>query len=84
MEPFSILIVDDESGLRSSMATLLKLKDNQVVEAADGREAMDLLAASRIDLMITDNQMPGMNGQELIAAAKSAGYTFPIDRKSVV
>ena len=78
MEPFRILIVDDEPGLRSSMSTLLRLQENQVAEAEDGREALDLLATSRVDLMITDNQMPHLNGQELIAAAKAVGYTFPM------
>jgi CheY-like chemotaxis protein len=78
MEPLRILIIDDESGLRTSMATLLRLQGNQVIEAMDGREALDLLADHPLDLVVTDYQMPRLDGLEFIAEAQAAGYTFPI------
>lgn len=65
-----ILIADDAEGIRSSIAELLRDR-HEVVMAADGQEAIKILEASSIDLVITDNNMPNVTGIELIRQAKT-------------
>jgi len=62
----SILIVDDEAGQRQLLRAVLE-KDYQVVAAANGDEAAQLLENRAFDLVITDQRMPGMSGIELIS-----------------
>jgi len=62
-----ILVVDDEAGIRGSLARLLG-RDHEVVTAASGREAQELLAQDRLfDLVLCDLMMPRMSGIELHA-----------------
>ncbi len=62
----TILVVDDESSIRSSLGRFLQVKKHDVLEACDGIEALDALAAHEVDLAIVDLVMPRMNGLELI------------------
>ncbi len=64
MKP-TILIVDDESGQRQFLSGSLS-RDYNVVAAANGREATQLLSRRSFDLVITDERMPEMGGIELI------------------
>lgn len=66
-----ILIVDDEPDFRFSMCLILERRGYAVAEAANGIEALEVLAASQrerrpVDLLITDLNMPSMNGLELL------------------
>jgi DNA-binding response OmpR family regulator len=61
-----ILVVDDEPAARLSLAELLSLEGYQVVAAASGEEAVDLLLEGPFDLAILDLKMPGMDGLELV------------------
>lgn len=61
-----ILIVDDEEGLREGLSKLLKEEGYAVLAAETGEEALDILRQSRIDLVLTDMRMPGMDGLELL------------------
>ncbi|TLZ55430.1 MAG: response regulator, partial [Methanobacteriota archaeon] len=72
-----ILVVDDDVGIRENIADLLSTEDYHVVSAADADEAMRVLESERIDLMLTDFQMPGRNGVELIEAARKANHPIP-------
>ena len=72
-----ILVVDDDAGIRENIADLLSSEDYHVVSAANADEAMTLLESEQIDLMLTDFQMPGRNGLELIEAARKAKHLFP-------
>lgn len=63
-----ILIVDDETSLRFFLSEELADEGYQVYTAANGPEALALLAKQVIDLAIIDLQMPGINGLELMAA----------------
>jgi CheY-like chemotaxis protein len=58
-----ILIVDDEQISREGVAEVLADEGYEVAEAADGHKAVALLASFQPDLVITDLQMPGLNGQ---------------------
>lgn len=73
----NILIVDDESRLLQSIKAGLKAyKDRFSVQSAlNGREAMDILAAQKIDLIVTDLRMPEVDGFELLAHISSR-YPF--------
>jgi two-component system cell cycle sensor histidine kinase/response regulator CckA len=67
-----ILFVEDEDAVRDIAARLLRAQGYEVMEARDGEEALALIQAhpGRIDLMISDVSMPGMDGPALLAAAR--------------
>jgi len=64
---FKILVVDDEAPIANVVAMKLRNAGLEVIVAMDGLEAYELAIAERPDFMITDLQMPGMNGLELCA-----------------
>jgi two-component system, cell cycle sensor histidine kinase and response regulator CckA len=71
----TVMVVDDESGVRAMMSRALAEAGFLIVEAADGNEAMDLLRAGvPPDAVITDVVMEGMNGKEL---ARRIADEFP-------
>lgn len=59
-----ILVVDDEDGLRMSLAANLELEGYEVHEADSGARALEIVREQPFDLVITDVRMPGMNGVE--------------------
>ncbi|TVQ40406.1 MAG: response regulator [Spirochaetaceae bacterium] len=70
----SVLVVEDEPIIRRKIVDAIDWTSNgmgPVYEAADGREALSLLDAHHIDIMVTDIQMPGLNGLELMSRVKS-------------
>jgi CheY-like chemotaxis protein len=71
-----ILIVEDDPSLRSMLRLIFELAGYEVVEAADGRAALDLVGASQLpDIVTTDLMMPVMNGNELIRRLRSEPRT---------
>src|SRR6187549_330598 len=64
--PATVLIVDDEELNRDGLARRLQRHDYEVVAAAGGREAIELLGGRRFDLVLLDIMMPGMNGLEVL------------------
>ncbi|MCK5241512.1 response regulator [bacterium] len=62
----TLLVVDDEVGIRSALFNLLEDLGYYVITAGDGREALDKLEHVKVDLVITDILMPEMDGLELI------------------
>jgi len=68
-----VLIVDDSSTIRRIISRCLDRADvgvTQVFEASDGREALDLLATRTVDVVLTDINMPNMDGLELLGEIK--------------
>lgn len=63
----SILVVEDESAIRALVRKILRRQGYQVLEASNGAEALEVLAAQggAVDLLLTDVMMPGMNGVDL-------------------
>ncbi len=57
-----ILLVDDEEGFLSLMSDLLSFAGYTVVSASDGKMARELIQAEKIDLIISDLQMPTLDG----------------------
>jgi DNA-binding response OmpR family regulator len=67
-----ILIAEDEPVARAKLENLLRKWDYDVVAASDGRQAWQALQATPdIELVITDFQMPGLNGDELCRQARA-------------
>jgi CheY-like chemotaxis protein len=63
-----ILIVDDDDSVRKSTARCLRLCGfKKVVQATNGQDAIGIITELLPDLVITDLNMPGMRGEELIA-----------------
>lgn len=71
MKPLNCLIVDDSSVMRRMVRRTMELSEvplGQVHEANNGREALDLLATTPVDVLFTDINMPVMNGADLLRA----------------
>jgi len=60
----SILVVDDEAEIRECMKLILEAEGFQVLTAADGALALTVLRSHTVDLIVSDIQMPGMNGYQ--------------------
>jgi two-component system chemotaxis response regulator CheY len=72
-----ILSVDDSSSIRQMVSFTLRGAGYEVAEAVDGRDGLAKASAGRFDLIVTDLNMPRMDGIELIAAIrKLPGYSF--------
>ena len=67
----TIMIVDDAASMRGLIAMTLKREGYEVIEACDGRDAMTKLSGKKVDLIVSDLNMPNMDGIELIKAAKA-------------
>ncbi|HET8799747.1 MAG TPA: sigma-54 dependent transcriptional regulator [Marinobacter sp.] len=67
MAKAQILIVEDDRDLREALVTTLELAKFRVREAADAREALACLAESPVDMVVSDVNMPGLSGHELLA-----------------
>jgi CheY-like chemotaxis protein len=67
----SILVIDDDEGLRDSLGMMLRHAGHAVALAADGQSGLALAAASAFDLVITDLRMPGMDGAAAVRALRA-------------
>jgi two-component system cell cycle sensor histidine kinase/response regulator CckA len=76
----TVLLVDDNEGVRVLSARVLEEAGYSVLEASTGRGALDVLRAREqvVDLMITDVRMPQMSGGELAAEVKQLQPTMPV------
>ncbi|GAB5045981.1 hybrid sensor histidine kinase/response regulator [Thermodesulfovibrio sp. TK110] len=63
----SVLVVDDSISVRKSLQSILEDRKLKVYTAKDGAEALNLLERKKIDLVVTDLEMPVMHGYELIS-----------------
>jgi two-component system chemotaxis response regulator CheY len=71
-----VLIVDDSRVMRAFVRRVLDLSGLDaapVFEAADGQEALDLLEREWVDVVLTDINMPNMDGEELVAKLSERG-----------
>jgi two-component system cell cycle sensor histidine kinase/response regulator CckA len=76
----TILLVEDEPPVRSTVRRLLERHGYQVLEAANGHDALTLVAArgSEIQLVVSDMVMPGMGGMELAGRLRIISPTIPV------
>ncbi|MEM9176120.1 MAG: sigma-54 dependent transcriptional regulator [Myxococcota bacterium] len=66
LHPSTVLVVDDEELYRRALERILLRVGHQVATAPDAAEALGVVASERIDLVLCDIQMPGINGLELV------------------
>lgn len=73
-----IMIVEDELAIRRLLRTSLTSQGFQVIEAADGGQALAEIEQAEPDLVILDLGLPDIQGQELIRIIRTQGSTLPI------
>ena len=76
-----VLLVEDDAVLRASLAHLIATWNYRVVEAGNGREALDLLAGGdqeRIDVIVSDVVMPKLGGVSLVERLRRSGVRTPV------
>ena len=67
----TILAVDDSGSLRQMLVFTLKAAGDQVVEAVDGRDGLEKAKQTQFDLVLTDQNMPNMDGLTLIRSLRA-------------
>lgn len=73
----SVMAVDDSPSMRQLVAFTLRAAGYEVVEAADGVEALKVAQGRRVDLVLTDVNMPNMDGISLVKALRALpAYKF--------
>lgn len=78
MSKTKILIVEDDHGLREALVDTLLLGGYQVTPVESAESAMIKLAENEYDLLVSDIQMPGMNGLSLLKSVKNKYPNLPI------
>ena len=73
-EAYTVLVADDEQVLREGIARVLKPEGYRVITAANGEEALELLSAEPVNLILCDLKMPVMGALEVL---EEAGRTYP-------
>jgi CheY-like chemotaxis protein len=76
--PRVALVVDDSMLIRHTVCRFLEERGFSVESASNGQEALEILKRIRPDIIITDMQMPKMNGGEFITALKTSADTTNI------
>jgi CheY-like chemotaxis protein len=74
----TILCVDDEETPRTLRKLILQKQGYQVITAASGAEALEVLDRVSINLVLSDQMMPGMTGTELTKSVKAMRPTMPV------
>ncbi|MFH5773780.1 response regulator transcription factor [Paracoccus sp. NGMCC 1.201697] len=78
MNDVKVLIVDDEQPIRKLLRTGLTIEGYTVIEARNGREARELAASERPDLIVLDLGLPDMQGHDLLEQWRSQALELPI------
>ena len=73
-----ILVIDDDSAIRSSLRMTLEYEGYECVLAATGQEGLSLLEREAPDLVLLDVKMPGMDGIEVLERIRAANETVPV------
>jgi two-component system response regulator HydG len=73
-----VLVVDDESTVRNALRELLKSEGYEVDVASDGQDALDHIAELPPDVVLTDLDMPNMDGMTLLAQLRERGIHLPV------
>ncbi|MFZ5620719.1 MAG: sigma-54-dependent transcriptional regulator [Pseudomonadota bacterium] len=78
MNPATVLIVEDDPGLREALCDTLELAGYTVVAATDGPAALELMERSPIGMVVSDVQMPDMDGYGLLKRIRSRHPDLPV------
>lgn len=79
--PLNVLIVDDSSAIRKILRRVLaqtELDIQEVYEAGDGVEALEKLESNEVSLVLSDINMPNMDGLEFLDRLKAGGRDIPV------
>ncbi|HEX6865191.1 MAG TPA: response regulator, partial [Thermoanaerobaculia bacterium] len=68
----TVLVVDDDTGFRELALDILRSEGYRLLEAGSGEEALRLAALEEVDLVLTDQRMPGLQGLDLIQRLRAA------------
>ena len=77
-EPSRILVVEDDLAIRRGIVDSLRFSDYQVIETADGDEAVDLALREPVDLVLLDWVLPKSNGLEVLQQVRDRKPTLPV------
>lgn len=72
-----VLVADDEPAMRQLLSAILEEEGFEVVRAADGKEAIDLLRVRHFDLVLTDERMPHVNGLQVLKTLQETSPETP-------
>jgi two-component system chemotaxis response regulator CheY len=80
MKPLHILVTDDDLDKRLllGMTIIRAFPTASVFECQSGTEALDYFLKNRVDVIVTNHNMPGVSGIELIHKVRAKGSTIPI------
>jgi two-component system response regulator MprA len=78
LEEMRILVVDDEAAVRRAVRGALTVEGYEVRLAREGREALDVLASERVDAVVLDLLMPGLDGLEVCRRIRADGDSTPV------
>lgn len=85
IENLNILLVDDDPFMQRIIEKVLKdLGFDNIKKASDGQQALDVLAEEKIDLLLTDIQMPAINGLELMKKIRCGHSSAPRDLRTII
>lgn len=76
--PVRLLVVDDEPAIRRFLRTSLAANGYLVIEAEDGRAALEQLRRNRVDVIVLDLGLPDLDGFEIIRQLREDGSAVPI------
>jgi DNA-binding NtrC family response regulator len=74
----TILVIDDEKNVVSSVSRMLSVEGYDVLRAGSGAEGLDLVGRHHVDLVLLDVKMPGMDGLETLSALQSRESDLPV------
>ncbi len=67
----TVLVIDDDAHIRSSIGKFLIARGHTVIEAANGEKGVEVVESQAVDIVITDVKMPGMDGFEVLRQVQS-------------
>ena len=72
MSKFTLLLVDDSPNILKAMARLFRPEGYNLLLAGSAKEAIECLAEENVDLIITDENMPGLSGTDLLRVVRDS------------
>jgi CheY-like chemotaxis protein len=73
-----VLVVDDEPVMAGMTALLVAMVGYEAIQCHSPREAIERIKSEPVDLLLSDYEMPSMNGLELVTQLRKDGYAFPV------